>query len=110
MTKRAAVVTGGGSGIGAAITRELAERGWRLLTTDIDGDAAAAVADGLEGASSATLDVTDATAAQIIAEEFADRHGRLDLWVSNAGISHMARFVDVSELERNWSGGLGRLL
>lgn len=99
MSQSTAIVTGAGSGIGAAITRELAQRGWQVLATDVDEAAAAGMADSLDRASSAALDVTDAAAARATAESFAARHGRLDLWVSNAGISHMTRFVDVSEAD-----------
>src|SRR5436309_6327626 len=94
---RVAVVTGAGSGIGAAIARERSGRGHRVIVTDVDPGAAAGVADHLTDASSAPLDVTDPAAATAVAERAVDDFGRLDVWVSNAGISHMARFVDVSE-------------
>ncbi|WP_312858473.1 SDR family NAD(P)-dependent oxidoreductase, partial [Pseudonocardia pini] len=48
---RSAVVTGGGGGIGAAVARELAGRGYRVLVTDVDGEAAAMVAAGIGGES-----------------------------------------------------------
>lgn len=96
-----AVVTGAGSGIGRAIARELGGRGFLVVATDIDGDAARAVAEELDGWA-APLDVTDARAVAALAEEVADRQGRLDVWVSNAGISHMAPFTEVTleELDR----------
>jgi 3-hydroxybutyrate dehydrogenase len=49
LTGRRAVVTGGASGIGAAIARALAGAGARVTVADLDGDAAAAVADGIGG-------------------------------------------------------------
>lgn len=96
-----AVVTGAGSGIGRAIARELNGRGFLVVVTDRDGDAARAVAKDLDGWD-APLDVTEAPAVAALAEEVADRHGRLDVWVSNAGISHMAPFTEVTleELDR----------
>lgn len=94
--KRVAVVTGGGSGIGAAIARELAGRGFVTVVTDVDGAAAARVAGELPKAASMPLDVTAAEAANEVAELTLEEHGSLDVWVSNAGISHMARFTEVS--------------
>lgn len=94
---RVAVVTGAGSGIGAAIARELSNRGSTVIVTDVDEAAARGVAESLTGASYATLDVTDADAAQRLANHVVDEQGRLDAWVSNAGVSHLARFTDVTE-------------
>lgn len=98
------VVTGAGSGIGRAIATTLAERGWRVVVSDIDADAAEQTRAGLTGAGheSARLDVTDAEGATRLADEVADRTG-LHAWVSNAGISAMASFVDVTveQLDRS---------
>jgi NAD(P)-dependent dehydrogenase (short-subunit alcohol dehydrogenase family) len=81
-----AIVTGAGSGIGAALCRALAAAGAEVLCTDIDGDAAARTAAPL-GARSARLDVTDAAAVQATVDEEVDRAGRLDLMFNNAGIA-----------------------
>jgi NAD(P)-dependent dehydrogenase (short-subunit alcohol dehydrogenase family) len=97
VSERVAVVTGAGSGIGAAIARELSRRGARVLVTDVDEQAAARVAGELPDGWSAALDVTDGSASKRIADAVAGEHGRLDVWVSNAGISHMAPFVEVTE-------------
>lgn len=86
---RTAIVTGGGSGIGAALTRALVERGANVVCSDIDLDSAAEVADSAVGPGSvrsARLDVTDATAVQTLVDEVVADHGRLDLMFNNAGI------------------------
>ncbi|MCV7073919.1 SDR family oxidoreductase [Mycobacterium rufum] len=94
---RTAVVTGAGSGIGRAIAHALAQRDWRVVVTDLDGDAAAGVAAALPhpdaGHESASLDVTSPDAAAAVAADVASRRG-LHAWVSNAGISFMHRFLD----------------
>jgi meso-butanediol dehydrogenase/(S,S)-butanediol dehydrogenase/diacetyl reductase len=94
------VVTGAGSGIGKAIATVAAQRDWRVIVTDIDLDAATAVAAGLDdpaglGHEATQLDVTDPAQAAMVADDIADRLG-LDAWMSNAGISFMVPFLDVS--------------
>ncbi|WP_260762187.1 SDR family NAD(P)-dependent oxidoreductase [Mycobacterium sp. SMC-4] len=97
---RTAVVTGAGSGIGRAIATTLAERGWRVVVTDIDAETAAETAAGLAGGARRghehlRFDVTDSDAAAALADDVADRLG-LDAWINNAGISAMQRFVEVT--------------
>ncbi|MGV0793327.1 SDR family oxidoreductase [Mycolicibacterium sp. XJ1819] len=82
-----AIVTGAGSGIGAALCRALVDAGAHVVCTDVDGSAAAATAAGLgASARAATLDVTDAPAVQAAVDEVVNRAGRLDLMFNNAGI------------------------
>ena len=82
-----AIVTGAGSGIGAALCRALVSAGATVVCTDIDGDAAERTAAALgASARSARLDVTDAAAVQAAVDEVVDRAGRLDLMFNNAGI------------------------
>ena len=96
MTKTV-VVTGAGSGIGRAIAMTLAGRDWRVVVTDINGDAAREVTAALPnpgaGHESAVLNVSVPDDATAVAFSVADRFG-LDAWVSNAGISFMHRFLD----------------
>lgn len=93
------VVTGAGSGIGRTIAATLADRGWQVVVTDINGEAAATAAASLNSSAgqaheSAVLDVSDPEAAARVADDIADRLS-LDAWVSNAGISFMQRFLDM---------------
>lgn len=82
-----ALVTGGGSGIGAALCRALADAGAEVVCTDVDGDAAERTAAGLGAkARAARLDVTDAEAVQAAVDDVVNRAGRLDLMFNNAGI------------------------
>ncbi len=82
-----AIVTGAGSGIGAALCRALDLAGARVLCTDIDLTAAEYTASALSSrARAARLDVTDAAAVQAAVDGVVDRAGRLDLMFNNAGI------------------------
>lgn len=104
MTKPVAGVTGAGSGIGAAIATELGRRGYHVVLSDIDLASAERVASTLESAEALALDVTDAAACEALVAGVVKERGRLDVWVSNAGISKMQRFVDISpsDLRRNF--------
>jgi len=85
-----AIVTGAGSGIGAALCRALVAAGADVMCTDIDADAAAATVTSLTGpgtAKAAQLDVTDAAAVQAAVDKVRARDGRLDLMFNNAGIT-----------------------
>ena len=82
-----ALVTGGGRGLGARIAALLAERGHAVHVTDVDLDAATAVADRIGGgAFASTLDVRDAAACDAAAALTVERTGSLDVWVNNAGV------------------------
>lgn len=82
-----AIVTGAGSGIGAALCRALVAAGAEVVCTDVDAAAAERTAAALgDRARSARLDVTDAAAVQAAVDEVVDRAGRLDLMFNNAGI------------------------
>ena len=88
---KAAIVTGGGSGIGAAIARALAARGAAVVIADVDEPAAKAVAAEIVAAggqaSIAVLDVRDAVAVADLVSQTATERGELGLMFNNAGIA-----------------------
>jgi len=84
--ERSIVVTGGGNGIGAALARRFAAEGARgVVVSDIDGDAASAVAAEIGGLAVQT-DVSDESAVQRLVSEAEAAYGLVDLFCSNAGI------------------------
>jgi NAD(P)-dependent dehydrogenase (short-subunit alcohol dehydrogenase family) len=90
-----ALVTGAGSGIGAAIATELAARGYQVAVTDIDGEAAAHVAAELNTFHTA-LDVTDLSSVGAAADAAEAALGPLSVWVCSAGVSSFHPFLDIS--------------
>lgn len=79
-------VTGGGSGIGAAIAARLASEGALVAVIDIDIEKAEQVAARIEGASAHQADVSDPDSIQAAVDKAAAAHGRVDGAVNNAGI------------------------
>ena len=90
LSGRVAVVTGGGSGIGAAIANGFAQAGAKVAVIDRDGDAAANVAARLAAAGGSaiafTCDVTRQDALGAVVGEVTARFGASDILVNNAGI------------------------
>ncbi len=83
---RVAVVTGGSSGIGAAIARTLARRGWRLVLLARDEERLSEVASEV-GAEHELCDVADRAGVERVAAGIRGRHPAIRLLVNNAGFS-----------------------
>jgi NAD(P)-dependent dehydrogenase (short-subunit alcohol dehydrogenase family) len=83
--KRAALVTGGSSGIGLAIARVLREEGFELTLASRTREKVEGAAVEL-GALAVTADVADEAQCVRIVEAHRDRHGRLDVLVNSAGM------------------------
>ncbi len=84
---RVALITGGASGIGAELARQLAGRGMRLGLIDINRAPLEAVAAGIPGTEIAVADVRDATGLTDAIDDLAGRLGGIDVAVANAGIA-----------------------
>jgi NAD(P)-dependent dehydrogenase (short-subunit alcohol dehydrogenase family) len=91
VTGKVVVVTGAGQGQGAAEARLLAARGAHVTVLDL-GEAPV---EDLPGVEYQQLDVTDAAGWKALAADLADRHGRVDGLVANAGITWRARLADL---------------
>ena len=88
-----AIVTGGASGIGAAITTELTARGARVAVFDL------APAGAPEGTLTITVDVSDDASVRSGVEHVIAEWGRLDVVVNNAGIGAQGTVADNDDAE-----------
>jgi 3-oxoacyl-[acyl-carrier protein] reductase len=107
------LVTGAGSGMGAATARVFAAEGAHVAVTDYDLASAEAVAfdivdQGLSAAAWA-LDVTDQARIAQVVDEIAARFGGLDIVINNAGISAFAP-IDAPSYDAVWTRAIAVLL
>jgi short-subunit dehydrogenase len=89
---RVAVLTGGSSGIGAAIARALAAGGWRCVLLARGEERLRAVADEIDGEWE-ICDVADREAVEGVAARVGERHPAIGLLVNSAGIPGRSSFV-----------------
>lgn len=97
---KVAIVTGGASGIGRAICKELGRRGAMVVVADLNADGTEQVASTIKAAGgkaeAVQLDVTRADDVQALIEHTAKEHGRLDYMFNNAGIDIGGELRDMS--------------
>jgi 3-oxoacyl-[acyl-carrier protein] reductase len=107
--KRAALVTGAGSGIGRAIALKFGQEGYRVAATDIDAGSAATTAEAIRArggdALGLPLDVADSGDAEHGVSEALGRLGRIDVLVNNAGIVWQEPMSTLSDAD--WARVMG---
>lgn len=98
---KVAIVTGGGSGIGAAITQRLRAAGAEVLVADIQDHSATVAA---WGCAFRLTDCSNPDEVGALCEEALARFGKLDIMVNNAGIAQSASLADFdpARSERFW--------
>jgi NAD(P)-dependent dehydrogenase (short-subunit alcohol dehydrogenase family) len=96
---RTAIVTGGGSGIGLAISKRLGAEGAAVAVFDLDGASAKAAAAAIEDAGGRAVgldvDVTDRAGIDEAVAEVRGRFGAATILVNSAGIAPFERFLDI---------------
>ena len=100
---KVAIVTGGGTGIGRATARRLAEEGAIVTITDVNVEAGQAVADELGGkAMFIQQDVRQEADWQRLMDQVADKQRRLDILHNNAGIlaTQQMQFLADTDVEQ----------
>ena len=100
MKDAVAIVTGGGTGIGASVVRRLAARGVRCVINYASSrDEAEALAAELEGAIAVQADIVEDAACRALATAAIDAFGRIDFLVNNAGRTKFANHENLDALE-----------
>lgn len=101
MKDAVAIVTGGGTGIGAAVVRRLAARGVRCVINYASNrdDAEALAAEVGNGAIAVQADIVDDAACRALARAATDAFGCIDFLVNNAGRTKFANHEDLDALE-----------
>ncbi len=98
---KVAIVTGGASGIGRAVSEALGKHGATVVVSDIDTKGANKAADGIlaDGgkAQAVHLDVTSEEDIKTLVEQTAGEHGRLDYMFNNAGIAIQGEVRDMEK-------------
>ncbi|WP_439617220.1 SDR family NAD(P)-dependent oxidoreductase [Shinella sp.] len=98
---KVAIVTGAGGGIGSAIARRLAEEGALVVVTDVNREAASAVAADIEvaggKATAITADIAQKDACFGLVEQALALEGRIDVLVNNAGINRRGNLLSLSD-------------
>jgi len=97
---RVAVVTGGGSGMGRSICEHLARRGDRVAVLDLNGGAAAEVAEQIASDSARAVacevDVTDRAAVDTAMRTVREELGPVEILVTSAGMAAFEPFADIT--------------
>lgn len=102
LREKAAVVTGGGRGIGQAIARRLAEAGADLVIGDLNEQSAIETAAEMRRrfrikAAAGHVDVADSKSVARLAALAEETFGRLDIWVNNAGVFPPASLIETTD-------------
>jgi 3-oxoacyl-[acyl-carrier protein] reductase len=96
---KVAIITGAAKGIGFATAKRFAQEGAKVMIADVNPDAVKAATDGIPGSEAYVMNVTDRASIEAAVDQVMQRHGRIDILINNAGITHDARLVKMTEAQ-----------
>lgn len=103
---RVAIVTGGGSGIGRALSQALAQRGAYVIVGDNNCETAATALEAIQArgghAECRAVDVADEQQVNDLVEKVVREHGRLDFMFNNAGVGIAGEVRDMTAEQWRW--------
>jgi D-sorbitol dehydrogenase (acceptor) len=103
LADKVAIVTGGGQGIGRAISLRFAQEGARVAVADLRQEGARRVADEIAGAGgqavALAVDVAEQQQVQRMVDETVASFGGVDVLVNNAGVIRITPFLEITEEE-----------
>ena len=94
-----AIVTGAAQGIGAACAAAFVREGAKVVLSDVSPSGAETAKALGPAASFVACDVGDSAQVDALVAAAVAQHGRLDVMVSNAGITHVAEFLELAEAD-----------
>ena len=103
---RVVVITGAGGGFGRLVAEKSAERGAKVVASDVDGAAATETAERITEAGgtarAVTTDVRDLAQMKALAAEAKQAFGAIDVMVNNAGTMPLAFYRDHAQAAEAW--------
>ena len=103
LDQQVVVITGASSGIGLATARLAARRGARVVLASRNGEALAKICREIEReggeAFHVATDVSDHSQVEALARAAIGRHGRIDTWVNDAGLSIIGRLEEIEDVD-----------
>lgn len=105
LNQKVALITGGGDGIGKAISEKLSKQGAIVYILDVNegmgSKTAAKIIDDGRQAYFMKCDVSDQKKVKSLAQSIFDKEGKIDILVNNAGIAHIGTAETTSEEDFN---------
>lgn len=105
--KKVVAITGAGRGIGYALAEGFAAEGASIVIAEIDAGSGKAAAERLS-AHFVHVDVSAHESVHRAVEAIVARHGRIDVWINNAGVAHKASVLDLDVA--GWEADIGVML
>jgi 3-hydroxybutyrate dehydrogenase len=94
--KKVAIITGGANGIGAAISKTLANEGYQIMIADRDKDNGLKFSNSIN-ASFLQIDLSEKSACKELIDATVEQLGSVDILVNNAGFQHISKLKDFPE-------------